>query len=238
MESDYLKTIVLGTYYVLYMIFMGLRLIKLKVLKVFNKEAAEIYKEKVALKWSRHTLKVVGMKYQVTGKENIPSENCLFVANHQSILDIPLIMDAAERPLGFVAKKEIRKVPILSSWVKELNSVFLDRKNNREAVKTIGEAIEILKKGKSMGIFPEGTRAQDGMVKDFKKGSLRLAIKSKVPIVPVAISGTYKALEKDKKLVSTTVKIHFLEPVATKDLNKEEINELQEVLKDRIIRAL
>ena len=221
------------------MLFMGIRLIKLNLLHRFKGEAAaEEYKKKVALNWSSHTLKIINMSYDVYGVENIPSDNCLFVANHQSILDVPLLMDAVKRPIGFVAKKELKKIPILRGWVKALNCLFLDRSNNREAIKTINHGIELLKSGISMGIFPEGTRAKDGAIKEFKKGSLRLAIRSKKPIVPVAISGSYKGLEEKGRLVPARVKITFLEPIYTDNISKEEQNKLPEIIKDNISKYL
>ena len=103
MGCDYLKTIIIGIYYILYMLFMGIRLIKLNlILKLKGETAADEYKRKVALSWSRYTLKVINMKYEAYGIEHIPSDNCLFVANHQSILDVPLLLDAVQRPIGFV----------------------------------------------------------------------------------------------------------------------------------------
>ncbi|WP_426349537.1 lysophospholipid acyltransferase family protein [Alloiococcus sp. CFN-8] len=214
-------------------------MIKLNFLLRFKGEkAAEEYKNKVALNWSRHTLKVINMSYDAYGLDNIPSENCLFVANHQSILDVPLLIDAVKRPIAFVAKKELKKIPILRGWVGALNCLFLDRSNNREAIKTINHGIELLKSGTSMGIFPEGTRAKDGAIKEFKKGSLRLAIRSKKPIVPVAISGSYKGLEEKGRLVSARVKITFLEPIYTENISKEEQNNLTEIIRENISKYL
>ena len=112
-----------------------------------KKEASEKYKRKAALYWSRKTLDIIGIEYQVYGKENIPDRGCLYVSNHQSMLDIPLIMDAVGSPLGFIAKKELAKVPIINSWTKEINCIYLDRDNAREAVKTINEGVEKLKRG-------------------------------------------------------------------------------------------
>ncbi len=239
MGCDYLKTIIIGIYYILYMLFMGIRLIKLNlILKLKGETAADEYKRKVALSWSRYTLKVINMKYEAYGIENIPSDNCLFVANHQSILDVPLLLDAVQRPIGFVAKKELKKVPILRGWVKTMNCLFLDRSDNREAIKTINQGIEFLKSGVSMAIFPEGTRSKDGSIQDFKKGSLRLAIRSKTPIVPVAISGSYKGLEEKGRIVATKVKITFLKPIYTEAITKEEQNKLPDIIKDNISKYL
>lgn len=234
-----MRTYVIMFYYGLYMIFMAFRLLIIKIIrKVKGNDAAEMYRNKVVMKWSNHTLKVTGMSYKAFGIENIPKESCLFVANHQSLFDIPLLMDAAKKPLGFIAKKELKKVPVLHSWTKEINCVYLDRENVREAIKSINEGIEFLKQGVSMAIFPEGTRAKDGKIKAFKKGSLKLATKSGVPVVPVTIQGTYKAFELNKKLQDTEVTIHFGKPIYPETLDKEKQSNLSEIVKEEITKYL
>ena len=119
-----------------------------------------------------------------------------------------------------------------------MNCLFLDRSNNREAIKTINQGIELLKSGVSMAIFPEGTRSKDGSIQDFKKGSLRLAIRSNTPIVPVAISGSYKGLEEKGRIVAAKVKITFLEPIYTEAITKEEQNRLPDIIKEKISKYL
>lgn len=239
MESDLMRTYIIMLYYGFYMIFMAFRLLIIKILrKVRGNDIAESYKAKVVMKWSKYTLKVTGMSYKAFGKENIPDESCLFVANHQSLFDIPVLIDAAAKPLGFIAKKELKKVPILHSWTKEINCVYIDRENVREAIKSINEGIQFLQQGISMAIFPEGTRAKDGKIKAFKKGSLKLATKSGVPVVPVTIQGTYKAFELNKKLQDTEVLIHFGKPIYPQSLDKEKQNNLSEIVKEEIIKYL
>ena len=101
-----------------------------------------------------------------------------------------------DRLVGFVAKKEVLKVPILSYWLPRAKCIPLDRQNPRDAVRVINEGVKNLKDGYSMMIFPEGTRSLDGKHSPFKKGSLKLAIKAKVPIVPVTIDASFTSFEK------------------------------------------
>lgn len=221
------------------MVGMAFKLLKIKILKRIGRhDAAESYLRKTVLNWSRKTLDIVGLNYEIYGKENIPKRNCLFVSNHQSMLDIPLIMDAVGSPLGFIAKKELSRVPIINSWTKEINCIYLDRDNAREAVHTINEGVEKLKKGISMVIFPEGTRAKDGVIKDFKKGSLKLATKSGVPVVPVTISGTNKAYEEAKTIKKAIVKIYFGKPIFMEGLDKVEMNNLAKRVQQEVSSKL
>ncbi|MBC8062182.1 MAG: 1-acyl-sn-glycerol-3-phosphate acyltransferase [Clostridiaceae bacterium] len=171
---------------------------KIKLNKIKNKgtkEEADALVNKTVLNWSRSVINKVGIKVYIKGSENIPSESCLFVANHQGNFDFFAMMAYIPRPIGFVAKKEIGQFPYVPQWMKEMHCVFIDRDNPRESVRAINEAAENLKNGYSMVIFPEGTRSKGHKMGEFKKGSLKLAIKSGVPIVPVTIDGSYKVYE-------------------------------------------
>ena len=213
--------------YGIYMI--GLRIkgsIYKLLMKFSTKEKAEAYRDKVVFKWSDFTIKIIGLKVEVVGAENIPKEACVFISNHQSILDIPVLFYGAHRVMGFIAKKELLKVPVIGYWLKVAHCVAIDRENVREAIKVIQLGVENLLRGDSMGIFPEGTRAKDGVMKPLKKGSLKLATKAKVPIVPVTINGTYKAYELNKKIQPADVKIIFDKPIYTDHITKEEEKEL------------
>ena len=117
---------------------------------------AEVYLFKVATDWANFVLKAAGLKLTVIGKENIPKGACLFVGNHQSDFDIPVILANMNNITGAVAKKSMIKIPIMSYWMKQIHCVFMDRENPRQALKDIAEGVEYLKSGYSMLIFPEG----------------------------------------------------------------------------------
>ena len=128
----------------------------------------------------------------------------------KSTMDIPILYSTAPQTMAFVAKKEMEKIPLLGYWMKERGCVFIDRDNARNSLKAINQAIENLKLGHSMAIFPEGTRSRGPQVGDFKTGSLRIAMKSGVKVIPgVSIKDSYKLTEKKGKNTNTKVTIHY-----------------------------
>ncbi len=140
-------------------------------------------------------LHISGVKLTVAGQENIPDTPVLFVSNHQSYFDILVTHNTIRRPMGFVAKKEMEKYPLLPLYMRDIGCIFLDRDNPREGVKTIKEGAARIQQGHSMLICPEGTRSKCDEMAEFKEGSLKMAEKAKVPIIPVAIIGTNRLLE-------------------------------------------
>ena len=186
-------------------------------------EEAEDYLFKVATKWSKFVLKAASLNLTVIGKENIPNEACLFVGNHQSDFDIPVILSNMNRITGAVAKKSMLKIPIMSYWMKLIHCVFIDRENPRAALKSMAEGVENLKKGYSMLIFPEGTRSRSNNMGEFKKGSMRLAIKAGVPIVPITLFDTYKAMEGNNgRIKKANAKFIIDKPIYLDGMSKEE----------------
>ena len=103
-------------------------------------------------------LKITGVKVTVIGEENVPDEPVLFIGNHRSFFDILLTYSRCKRLTGYVAKDSMEKIPLLSTWMRYLYCLFLNRENPKEGLKTILQAIEYVKKGISICIFPEGTR--------------------------------------------------------------------------------
>ena len=194
-----------------------------KIKKNKTKEEADAHVAEIATNWSKFILNIAGLNLTVVGKENIPNEPCLFVGNHQSNFDIPVILSNMNRTTGAVAKKEMEKIPIMSYWMREIHCVFMDRENPREALKAISEGVENLKNGYSMLIFPEGTRSRSNNMGEFKKGSMRLAIKAGVPIVPVTLYDTYKAMEGNNgKIKKANAKLIIDKPIYLGEMTKEE----------------
>lgn len=169
-------------------------------------------------------LKLAGADIIVDGIEHIPDGASLFVGNHQSYFDILVTCIHIKHGVGYIAKKEMEQIPLLSLWMKGINCLFLDRDNIKEGLKTILQGVEELKKGYSMFIFPEGTRNQGTEMLPFKEGSTKMAEKAKVPIIPVAISGTANLFENNHGLKITPAKVHvsFGTPIVPGELPKEE----------------
>ena len=152
--------------------------------------------------WSRGILKVTGVSLSVEGLENIPKDTpCVFVGNHRSYYDIPLLLASLDKPHGILAKEELEKIPLLNRWMKLLGCVFVQRDDLRASVRALNDATSIVESGKSFVIFPEGTRykGEEGGAGEFKAGAFRIAVKTGAPVVPVAITGA-RALRQATKL--------------------------------------
>lgn len=195
------------------------------VIGKFNKKAKD-YSSLRIVQWGfRVILWISGVKVTVKGKENIPDEATLFVGNHRSYFDILLLYVRCERLTGFVAKDSIEKVPSLRVWMRYLYCLFLDREDPRAGMKTILQAIEYVKQGVSICIFPEGTRntGEELSVLPFKEGSFKIATKTGCPIVPVSINNSAEIFENHApKVKRTHVVIEYGTPIYPKELSKEE----------------
>ena len=188
-----------------------------------NKQLAYKYCNIVAKVWAKVLLFLAGTKITVNGLDNIPNAPVLFVSNHRSWFDIPAIYSYLPHPTGFVAKKEIRKVPILSQWMKCIDCLFIDRENIREGLKTILLGIDLLKNGHSLVIFPEGTRSKQDDMLPFKQGSLKLAERANVPIIPISIKNSDNILEKNGLNVkSARVVLTFGDPIYLNELDSQD----------------
>lgn len=160
--------------------------------------------------WAKTVILSTGSKVEVIGRENlVKSEKVCFISNHQSMFDIPLLMGWLGRPVGFVAKIELKKIPILSQWIMVINSVFIDRTNSRAAITSIDKGIKNIQKGYPVAIFPEGTRSKDGKVGEFKKGSIKLATGAMAVIQPITIHGTWQMFEAKKRIQKSYIRIYI-----------------------------
>jgi 1-acyl-sn-glycerol-3-phosphate acyltransferase len=169
----------------------------------------------------------------VTGEENLHKEGpVLFVSNHQGNFDIPILLGFIDKPKAFIAKKELTKIPILRTWMEYMQCVFIDRSDARQSLKAINRGAELLQEGYSQVIFPEGTRSEDGTLREFKPGSLKLALKANVPIIPITIKGSYNMMPKgDWKIKAAKVEVIISPPVSTENVSVKESNELTEKVK-------
>ena len=170
-------------------------------------------------------VKRTGADVTVIGEEHVPTDQAvLYVANHKSLLDIPLTYSRVPNRTGYVSKDSMGKVPIFSTWMERLHCMFLDRSNIKEGLKMVLSGIEKIKSGISIFIFPEGTRnTTDDLMLPFKEGSVKMAEKTGCLIIPVAISGTAEIFERQKpRVVPGKVILEYGEPIDPKALTKEE----------------
>lgn len=233
-----LKTISWFTYLWWSMLIPRFKLIKLnRQGKIAERDACA---HSAARKWAQSALRMNGSTINVIGLENIPQTGgVLFVANHQSNFDIPILVGHVPRDKGFIAKHELLKVPTFSRWMKYIGCIFIDRKDPRQSLAAINEAAERLKAGHSIVIFPEGTRSADGTVAPFKAGGLRLGVKAGVPIVPVTISGSKNIMPKGTSIIrSAKVKVIVSSPLFWEDYKGMDSTQISDKVRNIIISGL
>lgn len=211
------------------------------VLLLFHvQETADRLARFTATMWARGMIAAAGGRVKVIGGNDIPSGvNVCFVSNHQGYFDIPLIVGFAptDRTVGFIAKKELRRIPIMNWWMTAIHCLFIDRTNGRAAARTIQRGVDSIKSGYPLVIFPEGTRSRGGTMGAFRSGSLKLATRSNSVIVPLTVNGTPRLWEKTKsRFAITGISLTVHPPIDTTTLTKEEKNGLAARLRE-IIRS-
>jgi 1-acyl-sn-glycerol-3-phosphate acyltransferase len=145
-----------------------------------------------ACSWARLMLALNVVKVTVTGAEHLPNAPVIFMSNHQSNFDILALLAAMPRQFYWIAKKELFEIPVFGTSMRRGGYIPLDRGDGRKALQSIDDAATTINQGKSVVIFPEGTRTPDGNLLPFKRGGFILARKADVPVVPVTINGSGK----------------------------------------------
>ncbi len=190
--------------------------------------------------WARQLIAIAGGRVEVSGLENLPVRaGVLFVSNHQGAFDIPLLLGFVPGLKGFVSKKENFRLPIVSIWMKLLHCIILDRKDLRQSAQAIARGIRDLQAGRSLVIFPEGTRSKSETMLRFKEGSFKLATRSGAAIVPLTIDGSYRLLEGNRgRIRPGTVRLHIHAPIILSGLPAEQKNDPAELVRGIIASRL
>ncbi|MCI8938559.1 MAG: 1-acyl-sn-glycerol-3-phosphate acyltransferase [Dorea sp.] len=202
-----------------------------------NKQAKDLSSLRIVQYAFRLIIWISGVDVTVIGEANIPDEPVLFAGNHRSYFDIVLTYARCKRLTGYIAKKEMLRYPLLRDWMRALYCIFLDRDNVKEGLKSILEAIDYVKSGVSICIFPEGTRnrGEELSMLPFKKGSLKIAEKSGCAIIPMSINNTNNIFEAHiPKIKRTHVIIEYGTPVYPKTLDKDTKKHLEEYIQNII----
>lgn len=206
-----------------------------------EKTAVKLAREK--LKWlSKLVLKSLGVRLRVVYKnrKNINQlereKGIIYVCNHQSNLDIPVIVSALHMDVGFVAKKEMKSWPFFNIWMRKSKCIFLNRENPREGIKDIKEAVKVIKEGYPIVIFPEGERTLDGEILRFKKGSFKLTTETNGIIIPLTLKGTFDIQKRGewKMKRNQLVTVVVDEPIYVSSLSKEELKDLSTTVREII----
>lgn len=190
--------------------------------------------------FGKKMVRVAGSTVQVNGLENVPKDKpVLVVSNHQSNMDIPVLLGFLNKPIGFVSKAEIKKFPLVPTWMELMNCVFMDRSNRRQSLQAIKDGIELLKNGHSIVIFPEGTRSKGGEMGEFKAGSFHLAVKAGVAILPVTLEGTYKMFEENgNRMKPAQATVTISKPITPEQYASMDVKELTQYTQDIIAAQL
>lgn len=222
-----IRLLVIALFLIVFFIFsIPLYLIEWLIGKV-NPHARDISSLRIVQGAFKIILFLSGCKLTVIGEEHVPKDEAvLYIGNHRSFFDVVITYARCPGLTGYLAKKEIEKVPFLSTWMRYLYCLFLDRKDIKQGLKTILTAIDHVKQGISIFIFPEGTRstgADQTELLPFREGSFKVATKTDCLIVPVAITNTSQILEDHFPFIkSTQVTLEYGKPFRPSELSKED----------------
>ena len=179
--------------------------------------------DEVLYDWLNPMVDMAGVNFVTTGVEKIPeNEPIIYTPNHAGAFDIPAIVLTAPKPPIFMAKKELGKIPVLKNWMDAVDCVFVDRNNKTSAHSSLQQAIDAVKDGRSIVVFPEGTRSKTGELGEFRGGAMKIAMETGAKVVPVLLEGTRDRLEQTGNVTAGTVYVTYLDPVETKGLTKED----------------
>mgnify|MGYP006266272667 CR=1 FL=1 len=160
--------------------------------------------------WARHLLWFGGVPVTVEERGRPPRTGPLcVVANHQGNADILLAVGFVPRLVGFIAKRELRTMPVIRSWMRAIHCVFLERSSARRALRALGEASRRMSAGRAMILFPEGTRSRGPRMSVFRAGSMKVIKDAAAPVLPVTIDGTFRLFEEEGRIRTVPVRLVF-----------------------------
>jgi 1-acyl-sn-glycerol-3-phosphate acyltransferase len=194
------------------------------------------FMHKIARFWGKSILVVSRIKVTVKGMSNIdPSSPYIYMPNHQSNFDIPVLLGHLTVQFRWLAKMELFKIPIFGRAMRNVGYISIDRSNRQSAFESLKVAAEKIKSGVSVLIFPEGTRSRDGKIRPFKKGGFVMAIDSGVPLVPVVITGTRAINPRGRfRVYPGHVSMVIHKPIATSTYTRE----TKEALMEKVRRVI
>lgn len=230
-----MRTILVGIYLVFYTIICLPPYLVLYLVGKRNPRKRALISQKIVINLGfKPILFICGVKLTVKGREHIlKDQSALYVFNHRGFFDILVGYSTAPYPTAFVSKVGIKKVPLISHWMRYMNCLFLERDDIKQGLKTILEGIELLKEGTSIYIAPEGTRNKGEKLLEFHGGSFKLADKSHCPIVPVAINNTDAIFERQLPWIKRGhVIIEYCEPIYMDQMERSEKKKIGQIVRD------
>jgi 1-acyl-sn-glycerol-3-phosphate acyltransferase len=194
----------------------------------------------VAQVWGKSILMISGIKVSITGLEHLEADRSyIFMSNHQSNFDIPVLFSKLNVQFRWLAKAELFKIPIFGRGMRGAGYISIDRSDRRSAFKSLERAAESIRNGTSVLVFPEGTRSTDGHLLPFKKGGFVLAVDAAVPVVPIIIKGTHAIMQKGDMLIRRRpVQVQVLSPIDASEFNRKNKDQLIERVRSAMSAAL
>lgn len=194
----------------------------------------------IAQFWARQLLWIAGVRVTVQGLEHlIPGRSYIFMANHQSNFDIPVLLGRLPAQFRWLAKVELFKIPVFGTAMKGCGYISIDRSDRKRAFASLAEAAETIRAGTSVMIFPEGTRSLDGQLKGFKKGGFVLSVDAGVPIVPILLKGTFEIMPKGRLTIHRRpVAMTICPPIETADYTRKTRDQLIEKVRTTMLTQL
>ncbi len=211
------------------------------VFTFYKKDKASVIAHRLTRYWGKMLFILFLIRVKVKNKDFInPKQTYVFIANHQSQLDIPAYTVACKNTLRFLAKAELTKAPLLGYVIRNLY-ISVDRKNKEARIKSMENMMRSLKEGVSVFICPEGTRNRtDKPLLDFHEGAFRLAIESQLPLAVLTLQDSKKLLSPERPLELSPGTIHctWSKPVDTKGMTMDELPRLKEVARELMLVSL
>jgi 1-acyl-sn-glycerol-3-phosphate acyltransferase len=190
--------------------------------------------------WAPTMLWVAGTRLEVEGMENVdPNRPTLYASNHQSSIDIPVLFVALPVNLRFIAKEQLRWVPLIGWYLQLAGHILIDRSNRTRAIASLDRAaVEIARRKISLIVFPEGTRSLDGRVLPFKHGSFGLALKAGIPVVPVTLEGSARVMPRNSwRIRRGLIRVRVGAPVQVQGFDVNDRAGLARVVREAVVQG-
>ncbi|HLM55720.1 MAG TPA: lysophospholipid acyltransferase family protein [Pyrinomonadaceae bacterium] len=184
--------------------------------------------------WSRMIARTAGMSVRVHGAGRLRAgASYVFLSTHQSYMDIPAMLGYIPAQLRIAAKREVFQIPFLGWHMRRAGHISINRGSTQEAVETLRRAASEIRPGISVFLYPEGTRTRDGSLQPFKKGGFKFALQTGLPVVPVTIVGTRRALPRDSFVFRPgPVDLYLDAPIPTADLTDSDLPDLMSTVRE------
>ncbi|NBC30931.1 MAG: 1-acyl-sn-glycerol-3-phosphate acyltransferase [Spirochaetes bacterium] len=210
-----LRTVAFLAYFWFTFPFTHLLFVPLPFFRLFKRAAEEeYYVQRVVSAYCFHLLNTFGVRVRVRGIERLPKTGTVcFVSNHQGLADIGLIEAAIPMRIGFIAKRELERVPLLAPWLRVLHCVMIERSRPRKAYEAMQRGVANIRAGRPIVLFPEGTRSRSRTMAPFLAGSMMLPIAAGSTVVPLTVDGTYRLVEEENRIRPGVIDLVIHDPI-------------------------